>query len=336
MQLRTVDIKQLSRSWSKGIGLQEFLVTRRHSSGELIEIPVARIQGAFQGPQMTVMSGMHAGEYSGILAAQKLITSVKPEQLCGTLIVIPVISTKAFMQRNMQLNPVDQREVHFVRPGNPEGTYSDMLMDTIFEIVKDSNFLIDSHAGEMAQSLMSWIPVPMGGDDEMDRKSLELAAGFQIEYVEPRYDVPSIPEFCISLLEAGIANIWVECGKNGVPTQKDIAIHFDGYVAALQTMKMIHGDPARPDQKVLKGKRSQINSHKSGVWHPAVNEGDIVESGQHLGRLTDYFGNTIAEFTSPSRSLVLYYWSNPAINASRRPHDYDWHNGLVSLLDLEE
>jgi predicted deacylase len=336
MGLRTVDIEQLARSWSSEPGLEELIVTRTHSSGEKIEIPVARILGTQPGPQMTVMSGMHAGEYSGILAAQKLITGVKAEELSGTLIVIPVISTRAFMERNMQLNPVDQKEVHFIRPGTPEGTYSDMLIDTLFEVVKDSDYLIDSHAGEMAQSLMAWVPVPMRGANELSSQSLDLARGFAVEYVEPRYDLPSIPPFSVALLNAGIANIWVECGKNGVPTEQDTATHFDGYIAALQTMKMLAGDAARPRQKLLKGTRSQVNSKQSGVWHPAVKEADIVEVGQYLGQLTDYFGNTLEEFHSPTRSLVLYYWSNPAINAERRPHGYDWHNGLVSLLDLED
>ena len=336
MQPRTVDIEHLASSWSENPGLEELLVTRTHFSGEEIEIPVARIQGARHGPQMTVMSGMHAGEYSGILAAQKLISEVKPQELSGTLLVIPVISIRAFMERNMQLNPVDQKEVHFIRPGNPAGTYSDMLIDTLFKIVKDSDYLIDSHAGEMAQSLMSWVPVPMLGTNELNNQSLELASGFDVEYVEPRYDLPSIPPFCVELINAGIANIWVECGKNGVPTEQDTATHFDGYISALQTMKMLSGDPTRLRQKFLKGKRSQINSKVSGVWHPAVREGDVVKAGQYLGRITDYFGNTLEEFKSPTRSLVLYYWSNPAINAERRPHGYDWHNGLVSLLDLEE
>jgi hypothetical protein len=131
------------------------------------------------------MSGMHAGEYSGILAAQKLISAVNPDELSGTLLIVPVISTRAFMERNMQLNPVDQKEVHFIRPGNPEGTYSDMLIDTLFEVVKDSDFLIDSHAGEMAQALMSWVPVPVAGSSkamELSQKSLELASGFDVEH----------------------------------------------------------------------------------------------------------------------------------------------------------
>jgi predicted deacylase len=186
----------------------------------------------------------------------------------------------------------------------------------------------------MAQSLMSWVPVPMRGANELSSQSLELARGFDVEYVEPRYDLEYIPAFCVALLNAGIANIWVECGKNGVPTEADTATHFDGYIAALQTMKMLRGDPAQPRQKLLKGTRSQINSDKSGVWHPAVKEGDIVEKGQYLGKLTDYFGNTLEEFESPSRAIVL--WSNPAINADRTPRDYNWHNGLVSLLDLED
>ena len=325
-----------SLNWSRKPGVEERIVTRKRHSGELVEIPVARIRGVEPGPQLTVMSGMHAGEYSGILAAQKLISTVKPEDLSGTLLIVPVISTRAFMERNMQLNPVDQKEVHSILPGNPGGTYSDMLIDTLFELVKESDYLIDSHAGEMAQALFSWVPVPMWGPDELREKSLSLALGFDVKYVEPRYDEASIPPFCLALLSAGIPNIWVECGKNGVPTESDTAIHFDGYLAAMRTTGMLEGEPARPNQETLKGRRSQVNAEISGVWHPAIKEGDIVEKGQYLGRMTDYFGNLLKEYHAPARSLVLYYWSNPAINADRRPHDYDWHNGLVSLLELED
>ena len=325
-----------SLNWSRKPGVEERIVTRKHHSGELVEIPVARIRGVEPGPQLTVMSGMHAGEYSGILAAQKLISTVKPEDLSGTLLIVPVISTRAFMERNMQLNPVDQKEVHSILPGNPGGTYSDMLIDTLFELVKESDYLIDSHAGEMAQALFPWVPVQMWGPDELREKSLSLALGFDVKYVEPRYDEASIPPFCLALLSAGIPNIWVECGKNGVPTESDTAIHFDGYLAAMRTTGMLEGEPARPNQETLKGRRSQVNAEISGVWHPAIKEGDIVEKGQYLGRMTDYFGNLLKEYHAPARSLVLYYWSNPAINADRRPHDYDWHNGLVSLLELED
>jgi predicted deacylase len=112
-------------------------------------------------------------------------------------------------------------------------------------------------------------------------------------------------------------------------------IHFNGYIAAMQTAGMLPGEPARPKQEVLHGERYQVTSTQSGVWHPAVIEGQVVEKGQLLGRLTDYFGNVLEEHFAPRRSQVFYYWSSPAINAERTPHGYQWHNALVSLLALE-
>jgi hypothetical protein len=322
--------------WKTSTGRHEAIVTRSHHSGESVEIPVAWINGSEPGATFTVMSGMHAGEYSGILAAQRLIGTVNASELKGRLIVIPVISTLAFMSRNMQLNPVDQKEIHFQRPGNPGGTYSECLVDTLFSLVSGSGYLIDSHAGEMAQALMPWVPVPMVGSKLVQQSSYNLALGFDVPYIEPRYEPESIPALAMAFVEAGIANIWVECGKQGVPTEKDIRTHLNGYIAAMRTVGMLPGAPARPAQIVLKGRGRQINSTRSGTWLPAVREGDIVEPGQLLGRLTDYFGNVLEEFHAPARSLILYYWSSPAIDAERTPHGYNWHNGLVRLIELDD
>jgi len=99
---------------------------------------------------------------------------------------------------------------------------------------------------------------------------------------------------------------------------------------------MLPGSPDRPDQVEISGGRYQINAGQSGVWHPAIKEGDIVEKGQYLGRLTDLFGDELETYYAPERSLVLYYWTSPAINYDRQPHGYDWHTGLISMITMEE
>ena len=326
---------QTELTWSDSLGTETETLRRTHPSGETVEIPVACITGSRLGPTFAVISGMHAGEYAGILAAQRLIREVKPEQLSGRLIVVPVISTRAFMMRYMQLSPVDDKEAHFCTPGNPDGSYTDLLIDSLFSIVKGADFLIDLHAGEFAQALLPWVPVPMLGSAELQEASRRLALGFRVPYIELRSEPASIPPLCIAFADAGIANIWVECGKNGIPTGDDIGVHYDGVIAAMQSVGMLAGEPARPEQTQLEGRRSQVNASLSGVWYPAIREGDVVERGQLLGELTDYFGQTIERYTAPARSLVLYYWTSSAINHERRPHGYDWHSGLVSLISLE-
>jgi hypothetical protein len=308
---------------------------RTHHTGYEVVIPIATITGDRDGPTFAVISGMHAGEYAGILAAQRLIQTVKPADLRGRLVVVPVISTKAFMMRNMQISPVDDREVHYYVPGNPQGSYTECLVDTLWQGIKGANYVIDMHAGEFAQALYAWVPVPMVGSAETNERSRAMAQGFRVPYIELRSNRTSVPQLAAMMADLGIANIWAEVGKNGLPNKEHIDIQYDGAIAALQTAGMLPGTPARPPQKLLTGRRYQINSDTSGVWHCAVRESDVVEKGQLLGHLTDYFGDTLREYHAPEKSLVLYYWSSPAINADRRPHGYDWHNALISLITVE-
>ncbi|NQW16602.1 MAG: succinylglutamate desuccinylase/aspartoacylase family protein [Chloroflexi bacterium] len=303
---------------------------------EPLEIPVITFRGESDGPEFTVMSGMHAGEYSGILAAQRLINHLRTTGISGTVRVIPVVSTRAFMARNMQLSPVDQREVHFYGPGNADNSYTEFQIDTLYKLLVTSNYVIDMHSGEFAQALHSWIPVPMQGSDDFQRRTLSLALGYPVEHIELRRERESVPALVNHLADDGVANIWAEIGKNGLPNESHIDAHYQGLIAALQTAGNLAGEPQRPSHTFIEGSRRQINADVSGVWHPAVKEGDIVEPGQPLGNITDYFGTVLEEYFAEERALVLYYWTSPAIDHLRRPHGYDWHSGLVSLLTIDE
>ena len=309
---------------------------RVNDSGQEVVIPVARLTGARSGPTFAVMSGMHGGEYAGVLAAQRLIQTVDPDDLSGSLIVIPVISTEAFKMRSIQLSPVDGREVHYHIPGNPQGSYSEFLLDCLHSIVVEADYIIDMHAGEFTQALVPWVPVPMVGAPEVQEASESLAKGFDVPYIELRSDMKMIPRLSAFFAESGIANVWVECGQNGIPTPEDVRVQYEGTIAALQTVGMLAGEPARPEQRVLRGQRYGIVADQSGVWRPAVEAGEIVEAGQLLGELTDYFGSVVERFHAPNRSLVLVCTTSPAINHERRPHGYDWHSALLALITVGE
>ena len=173
----------------------------------------------------------------------------------------------------------------------------------MFELTKDSNYLIDIHAGEFAQALHPWVPVPLVGSKETQAISTSLARGFRVEYIELKRDPEAIPALCVAMAEHGIPNIWVECGKNGIPTPEHVSINYDGVISALKTVGMLPGSPDRPDQIEISGRRYQINAGQSGVWRPAIKEGDIVKrtgeivdvpvGKELLGRVVDGLGNPI-------------------------------------------
>ena len=308
------------------------LVRRLHHSGEELTIPVARIEGARPGPTFAITSGMHAGEYAGVLAAIRLIREIDPAALAGRVIVVPVISTRAFMMRSMQLSPVDEKEVHFQVPGNPGGTYSEYLIDVLYELVREADYLIDMHAGEFAQSLTPWVPVPLVGSEDMRSRALQIARGFAVPYLDLRTDPEMIPSFARFLAERGIANVWTEIGQNGLPDAEAIRLQYEGCVRALCSVGMVSSAlPPAPRHRYVGQRHHTVVADRSGIWHPAITVAEIVAEGQVLGELQDYFGNVVERYTAPFAGIVLYYWSSPAINAEWRPHGYNWHSGLVRL-----
>jgi uncharacterized protein len=307
-------------------------LTAQHRDGD-IEVPVAELTGARDGPTLAVITGMHGGEYTGPLAMMRLIQECASQDLAGRLIVIPVLSTRAFMMRNMQLSPVDEREVHYVWPGNPEGTYSDALIDLVYQAVKDADYLLDLHAGEMAQALEPYVCVPWTTDDQMWERCLQLARAFDVPFVDQRAVAETPLALPRALLDLGIPNVWTEIGSNGIADPSRIDLQYNGVLNVLRMLEMQAGEAVAFHPRVVGPRHWNINAERSGVWRPSVAPYDHVHQGQLLGTLHDYFGDQLGTYHSPADALVEIVASSPAINVDREPHGYAWHRQLVQLVE---
>ena len=94
-----------------------FRAAERASSA--IELPVSIAQGTKDGPTLVVIAGEHGCEYSGIVAAVKLIRDMRPSELSGTVIVVPIANPVAFDSRFLFVNPIDQVNPYGAYPGDP-------------------------------------------------------------------------------------------------------------------------------------------------------------------------------------------------------------------------
>src|SRR5438552_6681459 len=57
-----------------------------------LSIPVAVFHGARPGPVLAIVSGAHGTEYASIIALERLIGLLKPAELSGTVIVVPLVN----------------------------------------------------------------------------------------------------------------------------------------------------------------------------------------------------------------------------------------------------
>jgi hypothetical protein len=89
------------------------------------DIPVAVIHGARPGPVLAVVSGSHGTEYASIVAVEQLIDAIKPVDVSGTVILVPLVNIASFEQIVPHVNPVDAKSMNRFFPGNPNGTQTD-------------------------------------------------------------------------------------------------------------------------------------------------------------------------------------------------------------------
>src|SRR5206468_749029 len=76
------------------------------------DIPVAVIHGAKPGPVLAIVSGAHGTEYASIVAVQELIDAVKPADLSGTLILVPLVNVPSFEKLTPHVNPTDNKSMN--------------------------------------------------------------------------------------------------------------------------------------------------------------------------------------------------------------------------------
>ena len=306
-----------------------------HRSGDEVELPVGRIVGARSGPRFGVSAGMHAGEPAGVRAAMRVWQEVDPADLSGELVVIPIMSTRSFFARSMQLAAADEREVHGQAVGRPEASYSEFMIDAVFNVLKDLDFHVDLHAGEHVQALDPWVRVPEPSDERLRLETWRLATCFPVPYLHPMPMDDSGSSLPAALFDAGVANLWTEIGQNAIQDESDIDGQYRGVMNALRRFGLLDGEPEDlPRHEVVGPRIWRPLAEASGYWRPHIRAGEWVTEGQLLGELFDFDGARLTEFVAPWDGLVQLVWTSPAINVDRQPHGYQWHQGLFGIVEV--
>src|SRR5215204_1629792 len=129
----------------------------RFSHPDLMEWswPYTAVRGAQDGPQVALISGVHPAEYPAIESNIRFTRRLDPSQLRGFVISLPLIDVPAFLPRTPFVNPLDGKNPNRFFPGDPNGTFTDVMNDAIFHaVIQPSDFLVDLHGGDMVEALI--------------------------------------------------------------------------------------------------------------------------------------------------------------------------------------
>jgi uncharacterized protein len=281
-------------------------------------IPVVVVRGSKPGPVLALVSGAHGTEYASIIALEKVIQTLDPAQVSGTVIILPLVNIPSFEQKVPHVNPVDGKSMNRFYPGKQDGTQTERVSYAITkQVVERCDYLVDYHGGDIDENLRPYSYWPKSGDAKHDAITRDMVLAFGLDHVIVWSDRPKDPAASRYLDNTantrGKPAIAVEAGYSGTVQTDDVALLANGTLSLMRYLKMLPGAPAMVEHPVWLGKVDTVASDQPGIFYPLVQRGTYVEAGMKIGYVTDYFGKTIYEAHAPAAGVVLYICGVPSM-----------------------
>ena len=280
------------------------------------EWPFVVARGLTDGPAVAIISGVHAGEYPPIAANIRFMHDLDPMQLRGSIVSLPVVDPPAFYARSAFVCPIDGKNPNRCFPGDPNGTFTDVLADAIFTyIISAATHLIDLHCGDVFEDLLPFTICRGSGNAEVDRVARGMAEAFGLPYIVAAQPTGSANPGTTSASSAaaGIPAITTEAGGRGLLTEPETRMQLRGIANVLRFLGALDGEPEpTPGQRVFSSSNG-FHTPVEGMWLPEVGLTEEVTQGQRIGRIENLYGDEVAEIQAPVTGMVLYLTSSPAV-----------------------
>jgi predicted deacylase len=282
------------------------------------DIPVAVVHGAKPGPVFAVVSGAHGTEYASIIAVEQLIDAVKPAELSGTVILVPIVNVPSFERLVPHVNPTDDKSMNRFYPGDPKGTQTDRASYLITkEVVERSDHLIDLHGGDLDENLRPYSYWTVTGNKRQDELSRAMVLAFGLDHIIISADRPRDPAASRYLENTastrGKPSITAEAGRSGPVVAGDVTLLVDGCMNVMRHLKMLSGAVTPVARPTWVDKVVSVAAERAGVFHAAADRDAHVLKGAKIGFVTDYLNRPLQDVIAPEAGIILFIRAVPSL-----------------------
>jgi predicted deacylase len=277
------------------------LVLRSSESfaGATLETPVVVVHGKELGETLCIIAGVHGDEVNGVEVVRRILLQLDVDELKGTVIAVPIANPSAFLRGSRYL--LDRRDLNRYFPGHPSGSSASRIAHNLFEkVIRKCDALIDLHTGSFKRTNFSQLRANLSHE-----KTVELAAAYGAGVVVN--SMGRVGTLRRSVTEIDIPAITVEAGAPALFEESHVEAALDGVAHLLSARGMLLGPQMaapRPDTMAYLRTR-WIRADQGGILVSRIGLGDVVESGQILGTISDPLSEEVVSVVSPIEGRVI-------------------------------
>lgn len=274
--------------------------------GRPLEIPIIVINGVQAGPCVWVDAVIHGDEPEGTLACQMIDAAIDPQQLTGSLVLVPVLNVPAF-EAAQRGNPLDtfSYDLNRIYPGKKDGYLTERLAWAHSEWLRQAaTYEISIHSGGAHSYLSETIFATTAPAAIELAKAMGKDFGLILKSFLPKGSPPAV------MNDAGKHGITVELGGRSHTSpaafQHCGQVLADGILNLLRHYHMIAGKPHYAP-KHLTGVQHALLAPTSGLFlaEPHIGIQKPLKKGELIARIVNIFGDLEAELRAPTDGMIF-------------------------------
>lgn len=280
-----------------------------------VALPVHALHGVEQGPAMFVLAAIHGDELNGVEIIRRLLRTLEPGNIRGTLLCVPVVNAYGFIGRSRYLP--DRRDLNRAFPGSTSGSLAARLAHIVMtEIVHRCEIGIDLHSAAIHRVNLPQIRC----DFEKSARLRDLAGAFGADVVFESAERPG--SLRKAARDAGIDVLVYEGGEGLRFDEFAIQVGVEGIARVMLKAGMLdasdHTSPdtlrEAPRPPVHVNASTWVRAPEGGVLRTAKRIGGMVSEGEIIGHVANPYEDIEAEVRSPRRGIIIGRTTLPIVN----------------------
>ncbi len=279
-----------------------------------VTLPVHVLHGPRPGPALFISAAIHGDELNGVEIIRRVLRTVQPGNISGTLLAIPVVNAYGFIGRSRYLP--DRRDLNRSFPGSGSGSLAGRLAHLFLkEVVQRCQVGIDLHTAAVHRVNLPQIRA------DLSRRSRcrELAEAFGVPVVlESPERAGSLRR---SAQEAGVDVLVYEGGEGLRFDEFAISAGVDGIANVMLKIGMLElpdgVEPPVADElrrPVFANASKWVRAPDGGVFRSLKRIGNAVSENEPIGVLADPYEGSELQIRSPRRGIIVGATTLPIVN----------------------
>jgi len=295
------------------------------ADGSRSHVPVINVNGAQDGPILTVIAAIHGTEISGIGAIHQVVKSIDPKKLRGALVAVPGGNPLA-VRVGAYTTPIDGKNLsgpwYLPAVERETANITQRMAICINEALEKADFVIDVHANPLPSMGFVLTDLEMCPDERIKSDVERMAKAFDLTTINwPRKQATSIRDICS---QNGKPSITHELPGNIYMWDDVNEIGARGIRNVMRELGMLDGEPEKQTDAKIEGDLTfygWLIAQRGGLMCVRKKPGELIRKGETAIEIVNVYGDIIQNVTMPING---YCWSfTGGVNGSQAVSEGD-------------